>query len=145
MIDGLNGRSVNTVLERITQGAAARGEVPSRVVIALGTNDSSVWGPSDYRAIQKALPRATILFVTPWRDTSYVRNRGRGTTMAGYAASMRNLAAKFRHVCVADWAKRVQHTPRTYLVDGVHQNAYGLRVWSWMVASRMDDCVAGRE
>lgn len=140
IVDGVRGRLVSLTPERIMYWSMKRDRQPARIVVALGSNDVPYWLPSDYRMVQKMLPHTVVLFVTPWRDPK-VFGKARARTMWRYAESMRSLARNSNRVCVADWAARVRSNPDRFLRDGVHQTKYGLRVWSWLIASRMDACI----
>lgn len=139
IVDGHRGRLVSETPTRIMYWVSKMDRQPERLVIALGSNDVRSWIPTDYRMVQKMLPNTKIVFVTPWRDPR-VFGKARARVMYSYAEEMRSLARHSGRVCIADWAARVRENPDKFLRDGVHQTKYGIRMWSWLVQTRMNNC-----
>lgn len=146
VIDGVRGREVRYLPNRIRYWTREKGRTPSRIVVALGSNElKSDWQPWDYNKVRQMLPHAQILFVTPYRTASWHGDTtrfgiDRHRTMHRYAEAMRRIAKRERGTCVTNWDIRVGRHPYRFLRDGVHQTAYGLRSWSYWIAKRMHDC-----
>lgn len=139
VIDGVRGRKVDRIPARIRYWTERKGRKPSRIVVALGSNEVRTWEPRDYDTVRRMLPKTRILFVTPYRDAR-IFGKARYLTMFRYSRAMRYRAAKSPTICVADWARLAERNEKGLLRDGVHQTRYGLRVWSRLISRRAHDC-----
>lgn len=133
-------------------------------MIALGTNGAdhtmTVQEAADLyatgvRTLRSTLrwkrgPR-TVILVTPWKAPRIEEGATNPTTGAGYApytwstkddvyrAAIRRVAANTRNVCVMPWHTYVAAHPER-LVDGVHPDTEGLRVWQRMLYAAIRGC-----
>jgi hypothetical protein len=137
-IDAEMGRNVVMLDDLVTQQLArAR---PRTMVLALGTNPDPSWTLKDYRRVVDSIPASiTVVLVTVFRS--------RGSTaeavvqqMDDYSRWMRTLAASRDNVCFARWRGRVSGRGERYLLDGVHPNQRGARVFADTVAEAVARC-----
>lgn len=143
VVDAVGGRSVNELLPLIRDWRERRGRAPAQLVVALGTNWSRGWEPTDYRQVRALLPKTQVEFVTPYRSAQARHPRSTGAYAEGrtgdYAAAMRYLAREGEEVCIAEWRALVKARP-ALLEDGVHPTAAGEQAWAELVSGSMRDC-----
>lgn len=141
-VDAINGSTPATLSSRITKNVKRYGgKHPANIIVALGTNYSSSFKPSDYRLVRNRLPKTRIIFVTPGRDP-FVANKGQtgARQAAAYAYYMTRLANVDKRMCIVPWADVVAQSP--YLLkDGVHGTPAGEERWAREVAKGVSACV----
>lgn len=138
-VDAEIGRSVDLLDDLVRQQLARTGR-PRTMVLALGTNSEVGWTLSDFRRVVDSIPDSiTVVFVTVFRS--------RGTVpasvlrqLADYSRWMRSIARTRDNVCLARWRGRVSGRGARYLLDGVHPNQRGARVFADVVTKAVARC-----
>lgn len=57
-----------------------------------------------------------------------------------YARAMHYVAAHTGHVCIMPWRRYVSQHPRKYLIDGIHPNPTGKRLWRSLAERAVRRC-----
>jgi hypothetical protein len=140
-VDAEIGRNV-VELDDLVRQQLAQSRRPGTMVLALGTNADQGWTLRDYRRVVDSIPDSTaVVLVTVFRS----RGSASATVlqqMDDYSRSMRILAASRDNVCLAPWRSRVRTHDHGYLLDGVHPNQRGARVFADVVADAVAQCAA---
>lgn len=142
-INGVSGRLVST-LPRLIRERLQRGEAPSVVVVALGSNAVPHWDADDHRhALDLLPPETAVVLVTTWRDprlwTSAEAFHHRAAVQAEYTGWMHTLAEERPATCLVDWRTTARSRPEL-LSDGVHTNEAGREVWARMISEGVARC-----
>lgn len=112
--------------------ADIRASRPSRLVLALGTNDAAGQGIDPWRDLLSTLPPSTCIAwprAFPWSPQ-----------VAAFDAQMGSLIARFRNVHVIDWASRVLAHPEWVLPDHIHYDADGTAAYAAMLQDAIQTC-----
>lgn len=138
-IDAEIGRNVD-LLDDLVRQRLARTDRPRTMVLALGTNPDAGWTVSDYRRVVDSIPDSTtVVLVTVFRRSGTVPASVQ-RQMDDYSRWMRSIARARDNVCLAPWRGRVSGTGDRYLLDGVHPNQRGSRVFADVVAEAVAQC-----
>lgn len=140
-IDAEIGRNVVTLDDLVSQQLARTGR-PRTMVLALGTNPDPDWTLKDYRRVLDSIPDSiTVVVVTVFRSRGTVA-ASTLRQMENYSRWLRSLAASQPdNVCVAPWRGRVTGHDDLYLLDGVHPNQRGARVFADTVTQAVERCL----
>ena len=138
-VDGVGGRNVNKLGERIDYYLNNIDSNPYMFVMALGTNPDPEddWYKSHFLGSLNKLPSTTkVILVIPVRAGT---NKGtKGTQVTKYAGWLHDIAANRNNTIVANWRQRVfsDQTINTttgigeWTNDGIHQkNPFGRAEW----------------
>ncbi|MBD8871077.1 SGNH/GDSL hydrolase family protein [Nocardioides donggukensis] len=132
-VRGKRGRPVTELPGMIEDYLATEG-APSRLVIALGTNNRAGWSKQDYVDAVSLVPaRTEVVFMSVHR-TPEVFGEERTRTMKRYSRWMRRIAEARPRTQVVPWRRKVIRNP-DLLRDGVHATyERGEDVWARMLA-----------
>ena len=109
---------------------------PSRLVLALGTNDARLQGVGPFEDLLSSLPSSTcVVWPRPYRATDQI---------AAFDAAMDPLLARHPNVRVIDWASQVAAHPEYLLPDGLHYNDAGAKAYASMLFLAVEECVNSR-
>lgn len=138
-VNAVRGRLVTT-LPLLVENLRAVDRHPFRVVVELGSNQSSSWTKADYEAAIGRLPASTrVLLVTPYKAPGG-RWKPRGVrTVARYARWMQQIARQRPHTCVVPWrATAMDH--RDWLRDGLHPTREHYADWVDLILTTDETC-----
>lgn len=145
IVDAADGRNVDRLLPLLEDWIDRKGQAPDQLVVELGTNWSRTWKGADYRTVERLVPDAEVVYVTPYRALTARHPRSDARTpfvRTGESATwMRRLAADRPGVCVAEWRDLVASKP-ALLRDGVHPTVPARRTWAELVSDASDTCRA---
>ena len=110
-----------------------RASTPTRLVLALGTNDAPRMGTLPWRDLLESLPSSTCVV--------WPRTFRSGPAVVEFDNEMELLAAK-AGVHVIDWDSRVESHREWLLPDGVHYNAAGTSAYASMLAEAVASCAS---
>jgi hypothetical protein len=139
-VDAVRGRQARAYPGLIRAYTETYGP-PSRLVLALGTNEVGATRELYGRALADLPARTPVVLVTTYRDPA-VYGVARARTMARISRWMREASRSRPHTCIAPWRRLVVQRPEL-LHDGVHATARGEAVWARTVASAMERCTTG--
>jgi hypothetical protein len=139
IVNALHGRPV-TVLPILVRNLRAVDQRPARVVIELGSNQSSHWTRADYRNAIALLPRSTeVLLVTPYKAPGGRWEREGVQATARYARWMERIARRRPHTCVVPWRDEASAHPE-WLRDGLHPKDESYGIWADLILETSDAC-----
>ena len=110
-----------------------RASAPSRLVLALGTNDANHDGAAPWRALLTDLPSSTCV-VWPRPFTSSDR-------VAAFVRDMDELVPQFPNVQVVDWGSQVEAHRDWLLPDGIHYGPDGTAAYASMLVAAAELCL----
>jgi hypothetical protein len=132
-VDAEIGRNI-ALLDDLVRQRLARTSPPRTMVLALGTNPAAGWTLSDYRRVVDSIPDSiTVVLVTVFRSPGTVPGSVL-RRMDDYSRWMRSIARSRDNVRLAPWRGRVSGHDTRYLLDGVHPNRRGARLFADLVA-----------
>ena len=106
---------------------------PSRLVLALGTNDARLQATGPWKDLLSFLPPSTcIVWPRTYPATDQIKQ---------FDADMDQLLASHPNVHVIDWASEVAAHPEYLVEDHVHYNAAGEAAYAEMLVSAIKQCV----
>jgi len=113
---------------------------PSRLVMALGTNDSDArLVTSQVERVMHAVPATTrVYWVNTWKARWLVTGADSDRRAAAAVnAALTRADRRHRNLELVDWAGTVAATPRRYLRDGVHTLPAGRSVRNALIADAL--------
>ena len=113
-----------------------RVEQPSRLVLALGTNDARLQGVGPFRDL--------LTFLSPSTCVVWPRAYAATEQIAAFDDAMGTLVAEHPNVRVIDWASQVAEHPEYLQADGVHYNDAGATAYASMISLAVQECVTAR-
>jgi len=106
---------------------------PSRLVLALGTNDARLKATAPWSDLFSFLsPTTCIVWPRAYPATDQI---------AAFDTAMDQLIATHPNVRVVDWASQVAAHPEYLIEDGVHYNATGEAAYTEMLVKAVEECV----
>lgn len=136
-INAVHGRRVSE-LPLLMSNLRAVDRRPARVVVELGSNQSSGWSKEDYADAIHGLPASTqVLLVTPFKSARWGQKAVR--TMAEYARWMNQIAARRPHTCVVPWRRAAKSHPG-WLRDGLHPKPSYYAQWADILVRAEEAC-----
>jgi hypothetical protein len=138
-VNAVRGRLVTT-LPLLVENLRAVDRRPFRVVVELGSNQSSGWTKADYVGAIAQLPVSTrVLLVTPYKAPGG-RWKPKGVrAVARYARWMQQIARRRPHTCVVPWrATAMAH--RDWLRDGLHPTEEHYGDWVDLILATDSTC-----
>lgn len=139
VVNALHGRPV-TALPTLVRNLRAVDQRPARVVVELGSNQSSRWTKADYREAIALLPRSTeVLLVTPYKAPGMRWERTGVQATARYARWMEQIARRRPHTCVVPWREQAAAHPE-WLRDGLHPKDESYGLWADLILEADSAC-----
>lgn len=129
---GTNGADVDLTVE---QAAGLYREGIARI------RQQDIWLPGAQRIVLVTpyrVPRIDAGHVSPATGQEYEPYQW-ASKMGVYAAAMREIATQDAHVCIMPWRAVVSKHPGL-LVDGIHPNARGRKVWRTLAIKSVNRC-----
>jgi lysophospholipase L1-like esterase len=111
-----------------------RASSPSRLVLALGTNDVNHRGIAPWRDLLTFLPSSTCVV---WPRTFESSDR-----VTAFVGSMDELAAEFPNVHVVEWGAQVEVHREWLLPDGIHYGRDGTSAYASMLVEAIQTCLS---
>jgi len=107
---------------------------PSRLVLALGTNDANHGEIAPWRDLLTFLPSSTCVV---WPRTFESSDR-----VTAFVESMDELVADFPNVHVVEWGAQVEAHREWLLPDGIHYRPDGTSAYASMLVEAIQTCLA---
>jgi hypothetical protein len=142
IVDAVDGRNVDRLLPLLQDWIDRKGQAPDQLVVELGTNWSRTWDGADYRKVERLVPDAEVVYVTPYRALTARHPRSDARypfARTGESATWMRRLAERSGVCVAEWRDLVEAHP-ALLRDGVHPTVPARRTWARLVSDASDTC-----
>ena len=138
-VNAVRGRPVST-LPLLVENLRAVDRRPFRVVVELGSNQSSGWTKADYQAAIARLPVSTkVLLVTPYKAPGGRWGRNGVRAAARYARWMQQIARKRPRTCVVPW-RATARAHRDWLRDGLHPTEEHYEDWVHLIVATDSTC-----